>query len=337
MEETLGKRIATHRKTLGLTQDALAEQLGITAQAVSKWENDQSCPDISMLPRLATIFDCTTDELLGIAPKVMQITQGAVPEQPLEHQEEKIPFFRRKALTSPGAVFGFWLFLTGAVALIDAVRLPPYDLADISLLHIALCCGLFVFGLFSLFHRFSPLRLGCALAGGAFIYNLITEPSIGDMDWYVPLLAGVALFGLDLFFDALFGRKRGLPAGHRIPSCMKNSFETEADSFTCATSFGADSHPINMTLLSRGKAEVCFGDLTLDLTQCETFSENCQLELRSSFGELTVLVPRRCRVEASILTAFAACDTVGAPDPETDVRIYVNGNASFGHIRFRYI
>ena len=51
MEETLGKRIVFHRKRLGLTQDALAELMGVTAQAVSKWENDQSCPDIAALPR----------------------------------------------------------------------------------------------------------------------------------------------------------------------------------------------------------------------------------------------------------------------------------------------
>ena len=65
MEETLGKRIVRHRKGLGLTQDQLAEQLGITAQAVSKWENDQSCPDITTLPRLAAIFGTSTDALLG--------------------------------------------------------------------------------------------------------------------------------------------------------------------------------------------------------------------------------------------------------------------------------
>ena len=41
-EETLGKRITFHRKALGLTQDALAEKLGVTAQAVSKWENEVS-------------------------------------------------------------------------------------------------------------------------------------------------------------------------------------------------------------------------------------------------------------------------------------------------------
>lgn len=42
MEQTLGKRIVHYRKQLGLTQDQLAERLGVTAQAVSKWENEVS-------------------------------------------------------------------------------------------------------------------------------------------------------------------------------------------------------------------------------------------------------------------------------------------------------
>ena len=69
MEETLGKRITQNRRRLNMTQDKLAEQLGVTAQAVSKWENDLSCPDITMLPKLADIFDISTDALLGIPPK----------------------------------------------------------------------------------------------------------------------------------------------------------------------------------------------------------------------------------------------------------------------------
>ena len=64
MEETIGKRIVNHRKRLGLTQEQLAESLGVTAQAVSKWENDLSCPDISLLPRLCRILGITSDELL---------------------------------------------------------------------------------------------------------------------------------------------------------------------------------------------------------------------------------------------------------------------------------
>lgn len=65
---SMGKHIATLRKAKGLTQDELAEQLGVSPQAVSKWENDLSCPDILLLPQLAKIFGITVDELLGAAP-----------------------------------------------------------------------------------------------------------------------------------------------------------------------------------------------------------------------------------------------------------------------------
>lgn len=63
---TLGKRILYHRKRLGLTQDQLAEKMGVTAQAVSKWEHDLSCPDVTAVPRLAELFGISTDELLGV-------------------------------------------------------------------------------------------------------------------------------------------------------------------------------------------------------------------------------------------------------------------------------
>lgn len=337
MEETLGKRIAIRRKALGMTQDTLAEQLGITAQAVSKWENEQSCPDITMLPKLAEIFACTTDELLGIPPKEIPPVQESVTKPKAETTESNSSPILRKTIATPGAALGFWLFLTGGVALVDALRLPPYDLADIGLVHIAACCGFFAFGLFSLFRRFSLLRLGCTLAGGAFIFNLLTEPSIADMDWYVPLLAGITLFGLDMVLNALSVRKQIVPKGHWGPSGIKNSFEADAGAFVCETAFGEDRHLITMPVLCRGQAVVSFGSLTLDLTACEAFAQECRLELHSSFGELTVLVPRSCRVETSVHTAFAACDIFGTPDTETYEQIYVNGNAGFGHITIRYI
>ena len=65
MEQTLGKRIAALRREKELTQDALAEMLGVSPQAVSKWENDQTCPDIASLPKLAKILGVTVDELLS--------------------------------------------------------------------------------------------------------------------------------------------------------------------------------------------------------------------------------------------------------------------------------
>jgi len=63
--ETMGNRIARLRRMKGIKQDDLAEQLGVTPQAVSKWENDGSCPDISLLPKLAELLGVTTDELLS--------------------------------------------------------------------------------------------------------------------------------------------------------------------------------------------------------------------------------------------------------------------------------
>lgn len=62
--ETLGKRITYYRKKYDLTQEQLAETMGVSPQAVSKWENDLSCPDITMLPKLSEIFHVSVDELL---------------------------------------------------------------------------------------------------------------------------------------------------------------------------------------------------------------------------------------------------------------------------------
>lgn len=62
--ETIGSRISKYRKARGMTQEELAGKLGVSSQAVSKWETDTSCPDISLLPQLCRILGITTDELL---------------------------------------------------------------------------------------------------------------------------------------------------------------------------------------------------------------------------------------------------------------------------------
>ena len=60
-----GKIIAERRKAKGLTQKALAEQLGVTNKAVSKWETGQGMPDISMVTELSRILEISADELLN--------------------------------------------------------------------------------------------------------------------------------------------------------------------------------------------------------------------------------------------------------------------------------
>ena len=66
MKETMGQIIKRLRKERGLTQEELAEQIGVTFQAVSKWENDTGMPDISQVVPLATVFDVSTDVLFGL-------------------------------------------------------------------------------------------------------------------------------------------------------------------------------------------------------------------------------------------------------------------------------
>ena len=85
--ETLGRRIARLRLEYGMTQERLAMKMGVTAQAVSKWENDLSAPDIMLLPELARTLGVTVDELLE-----GRKSQGIVPAEPApEPASEAVP------------------------------------------------------------------------------------------------------------------------------------------------------------------------------------------------------------------------------------------------------
>ena len=61
---TFGKRLRHIRKERGMTQLELAQQLGVTDKAVSKWERDLSCPDVATLPKLANILETGLEELM---------------------------------------------------------------------------------------------------------------------------------------------------------------------------------------------------------------------------------------------------------------------------------
>lgn len=85
MKKTLGMMIAQLRKQQGMTQQELADKMGVTDKAVSKWERDLSCPDINSLPVLADTLGVSVDELMQIkkeadAPKrnAAQIIETAV-------------------------------------------------------------------------------------------------------------------------------------------------------------------------------------------------------------------------------------------------------------------
>ncbi len=64
--QTLGMMIASLRKEKGYTQLDLAQKMGVTDKAVSKWERDLSCPDVNSIPQLAEILGVSIDELMQV-------------------------------------------------------------------------------------------------------------------------------------------------------------------------------------------------------------------------------------------------------------------------------
>ena len=65
-KQTFGGMISSLRKEKGMTQLELAEKMGVTDKAVSKWERDLSFPDINSIPKLAEVFEVSIDELMQV-------------------------------------------------------------------------------------------------------------------------------------------------------------------------------------------------------------------------------------------------------------------------------
>ena len=66
MEMKLGERIRSLRKERNISQEVLAQNLGVTFQAVSKWENNSALPDTALIPSIALFFGVSIDRLFDI-------------------------------------------------------------------------------------------------------------------------------------------------------------------------------------------------------------------------------------------------------------------------------
>ncbi len=340
MEQTLGKRIAENRKRLGLTQDGLAEKLGITAQAVSKWENDQSCPDITILPKLAEIFGITTDELLGREVPKTALDGEIIPDQEAEgiHIHNGKWEFHWDSGKRSAVVFALMILLVGTLTLISKVMRW-----DVSFWSILWPSALLTCGLSHLAKRFSIFHLALSVFSG---YSLIANLGIWKLDIAGELVFPIMIvfFGIGLLIDAL--KKPNKPRftitrnGTAVASGNENTKSectTDDDSFHCSLSFGENTHHVDLASLAGGQAVVNFGELTVDLTNCQQLQENAAIDAQCSFGELILRVPRRFRVECTSSTAFASVEYDGHPDPEPAGILYLNAGVSFGQITIQYV
>ena len=104
----LKDRIAAVRKAAGLTQEQLGELLGVTRQAVSKWERGLSYPDVTLLEPLAAALDLTVEELMACrrqaakgAEETMQslldISRDSVRQERRRSSSREQPFLRSRS------------------------------------------------------------------------------------------------------------------------------------------------------------------------------------------------------------------------------------------------
>ena len=91
---SMGKNIAEFRKRKGFTQEELGQKLGVTNQAVSKWESETSMPDVMMLPRIANALTVTLDDLYGII-QTEEPAYVTADDFPREANQRLIEYFRK--------------------------------------------------------------------------------------------------------------------------------------------------------------------------------------------------------------------------------------------------
>ena len=121
-KQTFGATISSLRKQKGMTQLDLAQQMGVTDKAVSKWERDLSFPDVASLPKLAEVLDVSVDKLLEV--------KTAAQEQPTR---PKVPALVELVLKAVALAMG-----VGVTALTIMDEVEPHN--AFGLLGIGLAC-----------------------------------------------------------------------------------------------------------------------------------------------------------------------------------------------------
>lgn len=327
-ESTLGKRISYHRKHLSLTQEQLAERVGVSAQAVSKWENDLSCPDINLLPQLADIFGITVDELLG-----KEAPHAAKPAEPIKNEvKHGRAEFHMEWKPLEGIWFAIYILCIGGLLLLTALR-PELDVSWWTVLWTT---ALFIGGLAGVIHKPSFFPLAVTLAG---MYFLITEFGIWKVSfgWSVVIPAFLLLWGVSLLIDVLRGdrrKHRRIEASGGVSKC-----DCTDGWLNWEMCFGQDTCTVTTPLLRGGRIKTRYGDFCVDFSGCQAVAPDCLITLEHSFGDLELHVPQRFELHIDRQNGAFAGDIEfsGEPSQAPEGVITLNPSVSFGDLRIRYV
>lgn len=116
---TMGQRIAERRKMLGLSQEALGEKMGVSRQAISKWEADGAIPEIDKLIALSKLFSVSVGWLLGTEQNAEPASESTEPLELTEEQLKMVEEIVKRYQTPKPRTAGLWV--VGAVAMCCAL------------------------------------------------------------------------------------------------------------------------------------------------------------------------------------------------------------------------
>ena len=340
--QTLGKRIAALRKEKGMTQEQLAEKVGVSAQAVSKWENDASCPDITLLPLLGDILGVSVDELLGVKPIEPHVIiidkEESAPEKSTGGKKFQWEWHAGKWST---IAFCIGLILVCLVFLLRNFTplFPDYTGKEITLNAWGYVWPLLVFTLGLIFVR-GEFIVGSALltVGGyefvrrtliPFGYNLPGVP------WYVILLVIAIVLLIKTIINAIRPH-RNVESSYRASRSPVMNVMQENDFLNAEMKFGNGTVVYEKEVFTGGKVEMGFGEYAVDLTNVKRFTENCVLDVDQSFGSLTVILPKHVRAVKASDLKFASYASVGEPDPDAAQTLIVKNEVAFGTLQIKY-
>lgn len=331
---TIGERIKFHRKRLGLTQDQLAQRLGVSAQAVSKWEHNLSCPDVSVLPEIADLFGITVDELLGKSTATVHEAE-VVNEKEKHDSGPSITWTWGLEAKKSSILFSLYIILFGALLLVN-----HFLQIDISWWTILWTTALIYFGVSGLFNGFSVFSLTLCLAGVYFLLDAYALFSF-NLTWGVVLPTVLLLWGLSLLLDVFAGKKwrrhkSGKTTVHNNKK-LRHDYTCTDGYMRCDVSFGSYRTVVTTDLLRGGEIDASFGDFIVDFSACRAIAPDCTVNVDNSFGSLTLLVPKRFAVEVAENERFAASAEIeGSPAAQPEGTLHLKIDNDFGTLSIRY-
>ncbi len=332
---TIGKRIAMLRKNHGWTQEQLGEKVGVSAQAVSKWENDQACPDITIIPLLSNLFGVTTDELLGVKPVDPHVVIIDKDKEKRDDDIEKGGFEFRYVDQWAGIITCITAILV-CVMLIIRSTTPLFNNPEYTTWSYIWPILVFGLGLIS-------LRKNIVFGIAAMIIGIYEFIWFGwgvpfEVKWYVILLILAIAYLLHLLL-----RKMGIIKKHFFPIVKINGNKPEVSEYTVEDynliadlSFGSNHIVYEYDTLKGMKIDTTFGEHQIDLRNVKYFLNNPILDVDVNFGNVVILLPHNVKIYKNSDTAFAAMKINGEPSPDADQVAYLKGDVNFGNLEIRY-